>query len=197
MTGLGNVLVVCTGNVCRSPYLERRLRHDLAGTGIQVMSAGTRALAGHDMDAGTRDLLQHRGIDTTGFTARELTADLVAGADLVIAAAREHRAAAVRLHPAAMARTFALRDLADLLSGVTAEQPAPTESDVPWVRQVAQTASGRRALVPARQHGVDVTDPVGGPPPFSRRWPPRSTTPRCRWCGPYYGAGGRHFLRAA
>ena len=28
----------------------------------------------------------------------------------------------------------------------------------------AATASGRRASVPARQHGVDVTDPIGGPP---------------------------------
>ena len=49
----GSILVVCTGNVCRSPYIERRLRHELAGTGIEVTSAGTRALVGHDMDAGT------------------------------------------------------------------------------------------------------------------------------------------------
>jgi protein-tyrosine phosphatase len=160
----GNVLVLCTGNVCRSPYVERRLRQELAGTGIAVTSAGTHALVGRDMDAGTRELLQHSGIDIEGFTARELTAELVSGADLVIAAAREHRAAAARLHPAAMRRTFTLRDLADLLSGVSAGELGTPASDASWVQHVAETASRRRAEVPARQHGVDVTDPIGGPP---------------------------------
>jgi protein-tyrosine phosphatase len=160
----GAVLVVCTGNVCRSPYLERRLRHELGGTGIDVTSAGTQALVGHDMDAGTRDLLQHKGIDATAFSARQLTADLVASADLVITAAREHRAAAARLHPAAMARTFTLRDLGDLLSNLSVDDSAVTDVDARWVRQVATTASRRRGLVPARQHGIDVTDPIGGPP---------------------------------
>jgi protein-tyrosine phosphatase len=160
----GSVLVVCTGNVCRSPYLERRLRHELAGTGIVVASAGTRALVGHDVDPGTRELLQRSGIDVDHFSARQLTAELVSGADLVITAAREHRAAAARLHPAAMARTFTLKDLADLLSGLTAEPVEPAAGDVPWPRQLAETAARRRALVPARQHDVDVTDPIGGPP---------------------------------
>lgn len=161
----GNVLVVCTGNVCRSPYIERRLRHELAGTGIEVSSAGTRALVGRDMEAGARNCLQDRGSDATGFVARELTDDLVASADLVIAAAREHRAAAARLHPAAMARTFTLRDLADLLSGLTDDDAAESaDGDPSWVREVATMASRRRALVPARQQGIDVTDPIGGPP---------------------------------
>ena len=164
MVRAGAVLVVCTGNVCRSPYLERRLRHELGGTGIDVTSAGTQALVGHDMDAGTRDLLQHKGIDAAAFSARQLTADLVASADLVITAAREHRAAAARLHPAAMARTFTLRDLGDLLSNLSVDEGVVSDVDASWVRQVATTASRRRGLVPARQDGIDVTDPIGGPP---------------------------------
>jgi hypothetical protein len=63
----GSILVVCTGNVCRSPYLERRLRHELAGTGIAVESAGTKALAGLEMDDGTRERLDAAGIDARGF----------------------------------------------------------------------------------------------------------------------------------
>jgi protein-tyrosine phosphatase len=160
----GRILVVCTGNVCRSPYIERRLRHELVGTGIEVTSAGTHALVGHDMDAGTRILLQASGTDVAGFTARDLTADLLTAADLVVAAAREHRAATARLLPAAMARTFTLRDLADLLSGFTAADIDAGVSGLPWVRQVAAAASRRRSAVPARQHGIDVTDPIGGPP---------------------------------
>jgi protein-tyrosine phosphatase len=160
----GSVLVVCTGNVCRSPYIERRLRHELRGTGIEVSSAGTSALAGFDMDAGTRALLRQNGIDADGFVARQLTAGLLAGADLVVAAAREHRAMAARLHPAAMARTVTLRDLADLLSDLSAEELASGAGEATWVRQVALAASRRRGSVPARQVGVDIVDPIGGPP---------------------------------
>jgi protein-tyrosine phosphatase len=165
----GSVLVVCTGNVCRSPYIERRLRHELAGTGIEVSSAGTHALVGRDMDAGTRELLQHNGVDVAGFAARDLTSELVAAADLVVAAAREHRGAAARLHPAAMGRMFTLRDLADLLSEATPDDLAANAGEATWVRQVAVTASRRRGVVPARQEGVDITDPIGGPPSLFAR----------------------------
>jgi protein-tyrosine phosphatase len=160
----GSVLVVCTGNVCRSPYIERRLRFELRGTGIEVTSAGTEALVGHDMDAGTRARLEGNGIDASGFVARQLTPDLLSNADLVVAAAREHRAAAARLHPASMARTVTLRDLADLLSELPAGGVGSTENGVSWVRQVGAAASRRRGSVPARQHGVDLIDPIGGPP---------------------------------
>ena len=164
MTALGTLLVVCTGNVCRSPYIERRLRHELVGTGIEVTSAGTQAVVGHDMDVGTRELLERSGIDASGFTARQLTAELLSGADLVVAAAREHRATAARLHPAAMARTVTLCDLSDLLREVTAEELHAGDSGASWVRQVGSAASGRRGAVHARQDGVDIVDPIGGPP---------------------------------
>ncbi|MBM6401102.1 low molecular weight phosphatase family protein [Phycicoccus sonneratiae] len=170
MNGPGHVLVVCTGNVCRSPYLERRLRQDLAGTGIEVSSAGTRGLVGRDMDPTSRALLVRAGADAEGFAARELTSELVAGADLVITAAREHRAAAARLHPAALRRAMTLRDLADLLDGVTPRELADGyHGESTWVRHVVDVAASRRGLVPARQDGVDVTDPIGrGPEVFDR-----------------------------
>ena len=163
MIDAGTVLVVCTGNVCRSPYIERRLRDELTGTGIQVNSAGTGALVGQDMEAGTRQCLQTAGADVTSFTARPLMSHLVSRADLVLTAAREHRALAVRLHPAALRTTFTLRDLADLLDGVTAEELSVTPAESSWGRQVALAAASRRGLVPARQKGIDITDPIGGP----------------------------------
>ncbi|MFQ6171913.1 low molecular weight phosphatase family protein [Oryzobacter sp. R7] len=169
MTLSGSVLVVCTGNVCRSPYVERRLRHELAGTGIEVTSAGTGALVGRDMDPSSRDLLERAGVDAAGFTARALTPELVSGSDLVIAAAREHRAAAARLAPAALRRTLTLTDLADLLDGVSAQEVVDAGVPGSWVRQVAAVAVSRRGLVAARQEAVDITDPIGqGPAVFAR-----------------------------
>ncbi|MBD3782267.1 MAG: low molecular weight phosphatase family protein [Micrococcales bacterium] len=169
MTTPGTLLVVCTGNVCRSPYMERRLRQELAGTGIAVGGAGTRALVGRDMDPGTRERLAAVGADTGGFAARELTPELLREADLVITAAREHRAAATQLFPGALRRTLTLRDLADLLYGLSAEElrAIPPAPGVSWVRHVVDVAQTRRGTVPARQDGVDVHDPIGeGPASF-------------------------------
>ena len=181
MSSAGQVLVVCTGNVCRSPYIERRLRHELAGTGIEVTSAGTRALVGHDMDPGTRELLQRSGADVDGFTRPAADGRPRApSADLVVAAAREHRAAAARLHPAAMGRTFTLRDLADLLSGVTADDLAAS-ADEPTVGAAGGRRRHRDAVgwcPPDRRASTSPTR-SGGRRAGSRRWRPRSTL-RCR-----------------
>ena len=163
MSRTGTILVVCTANVCRSPYIERRLRSELVGTGIEVTSAGTSALVGRGMEPGSQALLKRVGADASGFEARQLGAALVAEADLVITAAREHRAAAARLHPAALRRVLTLRDLADLLDGVTPEEIVQDGEDDVWVRQVGAAASRRRGIVPARQADVDITDPIGCP----------------------------------
>lgn len=169
MTLSGTIVVVCTGNVCRSPYVERRLRQGLADTQIEVSSAGSGALVGRDMDPASRLLLEAAGVDASGFTARALAPELVSGADLVIAAAREHRAAAARMAPAALRRTLTLTDLADLLAGVTPADVAEAQVPGTWVRQVAAVAVSRRGLVAARQVGVDITDPIGqGPAVFAR-----------------------------
>ena len=167
MVSTGSILVVCTGNVCRSPYLERRLRHELAATGIAVASAGTKALAGLEMDEGTRERLDAAGSDARGFRARQVTPELVAGADLVLAAAREHRTAVAQLHPAALRRVFTVSDFADLVDGLTVVDPDAdplADVDASWVRQVAAAAARRRGSIVARQSGVDITDPIGGPP---------------------------------
>jgi len=165
----GSILVVCTGNVCRSPYLERRLRHELAGTGIAVESAGTKALAGLDMDDGTRERLDAAASDAKGFRARQVTPEMVAGADLVLTAAREHRGAAARLHPAALRKALTLRDLADLLQGVSPQDVADAGAPGSWVSQVVAVASSRRPIVVARQEGVDLVDPIGQPSRVFRR----------------------------
>jgi protein-tyrosine phosphatase len=160
----GRVLVLCTGNVCRSPYIERRLRQELADTAIDVSSAGTGALVGHPMHDSTRALLEGRRADIAEFEGRRLTADQVRSADLVIAAAREHRSAASTMVPVAFQRIVTLRDLADLLEGVSVADILSRSTEESWVARVLKSAQARRAVVPARQTGVDITDPIGQPP---------------------------------
>ncbi|WP_193315349.1 low molecular weight phosphatase family protein [Nostocoides sp. F2B08] len=157
----GSILVVCTGNLCRSPYIERRLRQALEGTEITITSAGTTAVVGEPMDRESAILVEGSGGQARDFRAQQLQPELIAPADLVLAAAREHRSAVVRMHPPALRTAMTIRDLADLLTGVTASDVRDQDLPGTWVSQVLTVAQSRRSLVPARQSGVDITDPIG------------------------------------
>ena len=140
----GHVLIVCTGNVCRSPYIERLLAHELAGTGITVSSAGTGALVGDPVDASSASRISRAGGEADGFAARQVTRDIVASSDLVISATREHLSQVVPLHPRALRYSFALHDLGDLLAEVSEEDilAAPGGNRVAKVAAAAITKRG-------------------------------------------------------
>lgn len=147
------VLAVCTGNICRSPAIERLLAARLPG--VDVTSAGTCAVVGQPMSARMARLVESTGASADGFTARQLTPGILAGQDLVVVASREHRAAVVRLAPGLVRRTFTLLELARLLTVA-----APPAGDITErVRALpALAASARRRVEP----GVDdVVDPIG------------------------------------
>jgi len=121
---IATVLVVCTGNIRRSPAIEALLRHGsadvrgLEASGLTVASAGVRALAGEPMDDLIARQLEAFGIDASGHVARQLTADQIESADLVVTCERHHRSEVVKLVPAAVQRAFTLRELAGLGEGV-------------------------------------------------------------------------------
>lgn len=117
-----SVLAVCTGNICRSPAVERLLGALFEGQeGLVVASAGTYALVGEGISGPMARLIAERGADPHGFSARLLTESMVARADLVLGLTREHRSAVVSMHPQALRRTFTLRELARLATDVEAE----------------------------------------------------------------------------
>lgn len=163
---MAQILVVCTGNVCRSPLLERLLQSGLDeayGPGVvEVASAGTGALVGAAMDERSAAILGELGGAGDGFTARRITEAMIRKASLVLTATLDHRAAVVRLVPRALRSTFTVRELALLSPGLDAGS-LPREPDE-RVREVARRALGRRALN-ARVHPaeLDVVDPYRRP----------------------------------
>ncbi|MCW2498766.1 MAG: etp, partial [Frankiales bacterium] len=118
------VLHVCTGNICRSPMAEHLMREGLRqrlgdrADAFVIESAGTWGHTGSAMEPFALSTLAALGHDGSAFQARELVAEHVAAADLVLGATREHRAAAVVLQPRAAKRTFTLREFDRLLSVV-------------------------------------------------------------------------------
>lgn len=147
--------MVCTGNVCRSPYVERLLAAALPG--VSVASAGTLALVGDDMEPRVKGLLTERGINATGFASRQLHASMAEDADLVITASREHQRKVLRLAPRAMRRTFTLRELSDALAA-----DAPVHANVAGLPAVVARAVALRGRGPARSdEECTVPDPYG------------------------------------
>jgi protein-tyrosine phosphatase len=121
------VLFVCEGNICRSPAAELLLRNGLgAGNGVAVASAGLAARVGEPVDEPVRRLLAARGLDAD-VVAQQLVPDLVRSADVVLTMTAAQRAAVVSRVPAAVRRTFVLREfaaLARLAGPLAATDPA-------------------------------------------------------------------------
>ena len=101
-----SILVVCLGNVCRSPVAEFLFRRDLGDRDIRVSSAGLGALVGSPMEENAIALLKERGIDATEHRARQLEPSMLREADLILAMERRHLNSLVRLAPEASGKAF-------------------------------------------------------------------------------------------
>jgi len=87
------IVMVCTGNICRSPMAEWLLRHllpvDLKGR-VEVSSAGIGALHGHQAADHAITVMARLGIDMRNHRARQLTPNIVRQADLALAMESHH-----------------------------------------------------------------------------------------------------------
>ena len=88
------VLIVCTGNICRSPMakvlLQTRLARDDARQDWQVASAGVWTVDGERASAHAVEVMTQRGIDLSNHRSRNVTREMMSQADLVLTMTRSH-----------------------------------------------------------------------------------------------------------
>ncbi len=126
------LLIVCTGNTCRSPMAEVLARQilaqrlqcsldDLEDRGVIVASAGTAAMEGGSAAAQAVEVMADRGLDLSRHETQVLSERLVRHADVILAMTSGHRDAIVAQWPDAASRTELLAagevDICDPIGG--------------------------------------------------------------------------------
>jgi len=91
------ILVVCVGNICRSPVAERLLQK--AVPTLEVRSAGLGALVGMPADQTANDIAVAHGISLGGHVAQQFTERLGSHFDLILVMEPGHRREVARIAP--------------------------------------------------------------------------------------------------
>lgn len=121
-----SVLVVCTGNLCRSPMAAALLRQRLAdldlANQVRVESAGVWARPGLPAAGIARSLLLERHVALEEHLSRPVTEAMLAAADLVIVMEEAHRRSLFHLSPRHLRKVFLLTELSGSYGDV--EDPA-------------------------------------------------------------------------
>jgi len=91
------ILVVCVGNICRSPTGERLLKHYQPA--LTVESAGLGALVGKGADATATSVAQDNQLSLAGHSARQLTGQMCREYDLILVMEKRHISALCEIAP--------------------------------------------------------------------------------------------------
>lgn len=148
------IVTLCTGNAARSVMAAFMLEYwgKELGLGLEVLSAGTHVVEGQPMGmrtrAGLASIPELAEISVAGHRSKQLSAEHLARADLVVAMEADHVRFVRRHHPEAAATCATLRRLAfDLPGGAQ-----------PLASKIRALELAGRPLDPAE----DVADPAGG-----------------------------------
>ena len=107
-----SILVLCEGNICRSPMAEGLLAAGLRG--MDVRSAGLGALVGNPADPIAVELMRERGIDIGRHRAVQVNRSLCLESDLILVMDDEQRQRLQKMYPQVHGRVFRIGQYADL-----------------------------------------------------------------------------------
>lgn len=101
---INSILVVCVGNICRSPTGERLLKAALPDK--KVVSAGLGALVGKAADGTASSVADEHGVSLEGHVAQQLTSDMCQEYDLILVMEKKHVNSVSRINPSVHGKTM-------------------------------------------------------------------------------------------
>ncbi|CAM6276822.1 protein tyrosine phosphatase [Klebsiella michiganensis] len=99
-----SILVICTGNICRSPIGERLLRRALPNKKID--SAGVGALVDHAADISATRVAEKNGLSLQGHQGKQFTSTLGRQYDLLLVMEQIHLEQVSRIAPEVRGKTM-------------------------------------------------------------------------------------------
>ena len=159
MSDVPRILVVCTGNLCRSPLVVALLRRDLATEGLDadVSSAGLAAPLGARPDRRLRRVAGELGVDVDEHRSQPVSPADLREADLILTMTSEQSDDVLALDPSAASRVATLRAAA-WKARVVGGRPMPFAE---WVSRLARDVTDTETARP--DSAYDIPDPIGGP----------------------------------
>lgn len=114
---------------------------------LTAASAGTQAVIGHSIHPKATAVLQRVGADSSSFAARQISAKIVATADLVLGMTKAHRDAVLAISPQKFKVTYTLAEAASLVTDFGADS--------------IESLAEKRPLLSLGE-GTDIDDPIRG-----------------------------------
>lgn len=164
------ILLVCTGNTCRSPMAEAMLRDmaERAGKTVEIRSAGVGAVDGIPVSPQAAETLRRRNLPVPG-PSRSLSGEQVAWADVILAMTTSHKRAIVEKYPDAAGKTYTLKEFAYMDEERKKELEEAERLYAEWqIRRAAgqdldEAERARLKELQSRLPDFDIADPFGGP----------------------------------
>ena len=110
------ILVVCTGNICRTPMAKALLKQEVEQAGldeqVSIDSAGGYAVVGGRASQGSVNAMAERYLDITDHRGKQLDFRLMDEADLILVMEEGQRRSIFMNWPQALRKTFLLTEMA-------------------------------------------------------------------------------------
>ena len=133
-----SIVMICTGNVCRSPFAEKLLQHHLnkieACADWVVSSAGTNIDAQVKASYGSVVMAAERGLDLDAHVAQAVSAEIIQNADLLLCMTHKHKQALQQAYGTHADKVYLLSEMV----GVECDVADPFEEPLEAYRVMAE-----------------------------------------------------------